>query len=174
MTALAAEQDAALEPVRAAMLRRATAEAQAIIATARRDAAALLVAARRDAEAALARARADGAAQAAPLAAAERNRGRQTARETVLEAEHAIRGDVECRIRAAVLGLRRQAGYQDLRDRLTGACRAAAGPGAEVAEHPDGGVVARTPGVIVDCSLPRLADVAIGELGQQIAEVCAP
>jgi hypothetical protein len=173
MTALAGEQDAALEPVRAAMLRRTTAEAEQIIATARRDAAALLVAAGRDAEAALAQARADGAAQAAPLAAAERNRGRQTARETVLEAERAIRDEVEHRIRAAVLGLRRQPGYEDLRDRLTGVCREAAGPGAEVAEHPAGGVVARAPGVIVDCSLPRLADLVIAELGHQIGKLCA-
>ena len=173
MTPLAGPQQAALEPVRAAMLRRATAEAETIIATARRDAAALLAAARRDAEAALGQARADGIAQAAPLAAAERNRGRRVARETLLAAERGIRDDAERRIRAAVLELRGQPGYGELRDRLTGLCRAAAGAGAEVAEHPAGGVVARAPGVLVDCSLPRLADLVIGQLGHQIRELCA-
>jgi len=157
MTSLADQQDAALQPVRAAMVRRATAEAEGIIAMARRDAAALLAAARRHAEAALAQARTDGLTQAAPVAAAERNRGRRPAREIVLETERAIRDEVEHRIRAAVPGLRRQPGYADLRDRLSGLCRAAAGPDAQIAEHPAGGVVARAPGVIVDCSLPQLA-----------------
>jgi hypothetical protein len=173
MTALAERQQDALEPVRAAMLRRATAEAEAIVATARRDAAALLTAARRDAEATLGRARADGIAQAAPLAAAERGRGRREARETLLAAERGIRDEAEDRIRAAVLAVRDQPGYAELRDRLAGLCRAAAGPGAEVTEHPAGGVVARAPGVLVDCSLPRLADVVIGKLGRQIRELCA-
>jgi vacuolar-type H+-ATPase subunit E/Vma4 len=169
---LLAEQQAALQPVRAAMLRRATAEAEAIIATARRDAAALLGAARRDAEAALGQARADGIAQAAPLAAAELSRGRHAARETLLEAERGIGDEVARRIRAAVLGLRGEPGYRELRDRLTGLCRAAAGPGAQVTEHPAGGVVANAPGVLVDCSLPRLADLVIGQLGPQIGELC--
>jgi len=174
MTAMAGRQDTALEPVRAAMLRRATTEAEAILAAAHRDATALLAAAHRDAQSALAQARTDGIAQAAPLAAAERDRGRRAARETFLEAERAVRGETERRMRAAVLGLRRQPGYADLRDRLSDLCRVAAGPAAEITEHPAGGVVARAPGVIVDCSLPRLADLVIGELGHQIGELCAP
>jgi len=174
MTALAERQQDALEPVRAAMLRRATAEAEVIIAAARRDAAALLATARQNAEAELAQARTDGIAQAAPLAAAERSRGRRAAREALLEAERGVRDEAERRIRAAVLGLRRRPGYADLRDRLSDLSRAAAGPGAKVTEHPAGGVVARAPGVIVDCSLPRLADLVIGELGPQIGELCAP
>jgi vacuolar-type H+-ATPase subunit E/Vma4 len=172
MTPLSRRQQAALEPVSAAMLRRATAEAEAIIAAARRDAAALLAAARRDAEAALGQARADGLARAAPLAAAERSRGRRAARETLLAAEGGLRHETERRIRAAVLGLRDQPGYGELRDRLTALSRAAAGPGAVVSEHPAGGVVARAPGVFVDCSLPRLADRVIGDLSPQISELC--
>jgi vacuolar-type H+-ATPase subunit E/Vma4 len=174
MTPLAGRQQAALEPVTAAMLRRATAEAEAIIAIARQDAAALLAAARRDAEATLGQARADGIAQAAPLAAAERSRGRRVERETVLAAERGLRHEAERRIRAAVLGLRDQPGYDELRDRLTALSRTAAGPGAVVSEHAAGGVVARAPGVFVDCSLPRLADRVIGDLGPQISELCTP
>jgi vacuolar-type H+-ATPase subunit E/Vma4 len=171
---LAAEQQAALDPVRAAMRRRATAEAEAIVATARQDAAALLAQARRDAESALTEARVDGAAQAAPLAAAERNRGRREAREALLAAERAVRDEAERRIRVAVLGLRGQPGYGELAGRLAVLARAAAGPGAEVSEHPAGGVVARAPGVLVDCSLPRLAERVIDALGPQIREFCAP
>ena len=156
MTPLAGRQQAAVEPVSAAMLRRATAEAEAIMAAARRDAAALLAAARRDAEAALGQARADGIAQAAPLAA-----------------ERGLHHQAERRIRAAVVGLRDQPGYGELRDRLTALSRTAAGPGAAVSEHPAGGVVAHVPGVFVDCSLPRLADRVIGDLGPRISELCA-
>jgi len=173
MTPLAGRQQAAVEPVSAAMLRRATAEAEAIMAAARRDAAALLAAARRDAEAALGQARADGIAQAAPLAAAERSRGRRIARETLLAAERGLHHQAERRIRAAVVGLRDQPGYGELRDRLTALSRTAAGPGAAVSEHPAGGVVAHAPGVFVDCSLPRLADRVIGDLGPRISELCA-
>ena len=173
MTTLARRQQNALEPVSAAMLSRASAEAEAITAAARRDAAALLAAARRDADAGLRQARADGKAQAAPLAAAERSRGRRAARETLLAGERGVRDEAERRIRDAVLRLRGQPGYGELRGRLAGLCRSAAGPGAQVEEHPAGGVVGRAPGILVDCSLPRLADVVIGRLGEQIRELCA-
>ena len=168
---LLSEQQAALAPVRAAMLRRARAEAEAIVTGARRDVAALLTQARRDAESAVGQARADGIAQAAPLAAAERSRGRRAASEILLAAERGIRDEAERRIRAAVLGLRDQPGYGDLRDRLTRLARAAAGPDAVVTDHPAGGVVAHAPGIFVDCSLPRLADRVTGELGPRIREL---
>lgn len=171
---LAAEQQAALEPVRAAMLRRATAEAQAITATAHQRATALLAAARHDGEAALRRARADGMALAAPLAAGERARARRTARAALLAVERSIRTEAESRIRAAILSLPGQPGYGELRDRLAALARAAAGPGAVVRDHPGGGVIAHAPGVLVDCSLPRLAERLIDALAPQITELCAP
>ena len=171
---LAAEQHAALEPVRAAMLRRAAAEADAIRATAGQQAAALLAAARRDAETALRRARADGMALAAPLAADEQARGRRAARAALLAAERGIRDEAERRIRAAILGLPDEPGYAELRDRLAVLAQAAAGPGAVVRDHPEGGVIAHAPGVLVDCSLPRLAERVIAALGPRITELCAP
>jgi hypothetical protein len=170
---LRAEQQAALEPVRSTMLHRAAAEADAIIATARRDASALLAAARRDAEATLRRARADGLALAAPLAAAEQARGRRAARTELLGAEHGIRNEAEDRIRAAILALPGQPGYGELRDRLAALALAAAGPGAVISDHPGGGVIARAPGVLVDCSLPRLAERAIAVLAPEIGKLCA-
>jgi hypothetical protein len=170
---LTAEQQAALAPVRAAMLRRAAAEAEAITATARRDAAALLAAMRRDAKAALGQARSDGISLAAPLATAEQGRGRRAARAALLGAERSIRTEAEGRIRAAILSLPGQPGYDELRDRLAALARAAAGPDALVTEHPGGGVIAHAPCVLVDCSLPRLAERVIDALGPQIREVCA-
>lgn len=170
---LRAEQQAAIEPVRAAMLRRATAEAEAIIATARRDASALLASSQLDARTTLDRARADGMALAAPLAAAERGRGRRAARAALLDREHSLRDEAENRIRGAILSLPGHPGYGELRDRLAALALAAAGPGAVVSDHPRGGVIARAPGVLVDCSLPRMAERVIAVLAPEIGKLCA-
>ena len=170
---LLSEQQAALEPVRAAMQRHAAAEAESITATARHDAAALLAGARQEGESAQARAREDGMALAAPLAAAERSRGRRAARAILLAARRGLQDETESRIRAAILSLPDQPGYGELRDRLAALARAVAGPGAVVSEHPRGGVIARAPGVLVDCSLPRLAERVILALAPQIRECCA-
>ena len=52
--------------------------------------------------------------------------------------------------------------------------RAGCWPWAVVSEHPDGGVIARAGGVVVDCSLPRLADEAIAALAARIDLICGP
>ncbi|HUZ51455.1 MAG TPA: hypothetical protein VMU94_02850 [Streptosporangiaceae bacterium] len=167
-----ATQDAALDPVRAAMLRRATERADRIVGQARDAVQALAAEARSHADAAVAQARSDGAAQARPVAAAELNRSRRAARSVALGANLAANDEIAGRIRAAVVGLRDEQGYPELRDRLARAARRAAGPQAEVSEHPAGGVVARAGGVVVDCSLPRLADRAVAALGPRIAGLC--
>jgi hypothetical protein len=171
---LQAEQDAALEPVRATLLRNAEAQAHDILARAGDAARALVAQAHSDADAEVARARADGAAQARPVAAAELNRSRRAARSVALGAERSTRDELASRIRSAVCGLRDEPGYAGLRDRLAAMAARAAGPGAQVTEHPDGGVIARAGGVIVDCSLPRLADRAVAALGARIAGLCGP
>lgn len=170
---LAVHQDAALAPVRAAMLRQATERAERTVARASSAAEALIAQARHDAGAAVARARADGAAQAGPLAAAERNRSRRESRSVALTAERLTHDELAGQIRSAVCGLRDGPGYRELRDRLADLARRAAGPDAEVTEHPGGGVTARAAGVVVDCSLPRLADRAIEVLGPHIARLCS-
>lgn len=169
---LEAERQAALEPVRAAMLRQATQDAAAAVAAAKDAAAAMIAQAQADAEALVAQARVDGAAQAAPIAAAEVSQGRQAARSVTLGADLTIRNEVVRRIKAAVLGLRDGPDYPRLLERLSVLAASAAGPGAIVAEHPDGGVVAANRGVTVDCSLPRLADRAVAVLGARITAVC--
>ena len=120
----------------------------------------------------MAQARADGAEQARPVAAAELSRSRRAARSVALGANLVAHDEMAGRIRAAVLGLRDEPGYPELRDRLARAARQAAGPRAEVSEHPAGGVIARAGGVVVDCSLPRMADRAIEALGPRIAGLC--
>jgi len=170
---LATRQDAALAPARAVLARRAAERAERVVAEASRAADALVARARRDAEAAVEMARLEGAAQAGPLAAAERNRSRQENHSVVLAAELRIRDELAARIRSAVCGLRDGPGYSGLRDRLADFARQMAGPGAEVTEHPQGGVIAHGAGVVVDCSLPRLADRAIEVLGPQVARLCS-
>lgn len=169
---LAARQQAALEPVRAAMLRQATQDAAAAVASATDAAAALIAQAQRDADALVAQATADGAAQAAPVAAAELSRARQAARSIALRADLAVRDEVVRRIKAAVLALREGPDYPQLFERLGVLAASAAGPGAVVTAHPDGGVVATSGGVTVNCSLPRLADHAVTALDAQITALC--
>ncbi len=169
-----AGEDDALEPVRAALIRRADERAHDLLARADDAAQTLVAAARRDADAEIARARADGAAQARPVAAAELSRSRRAARSVALSADLRTHDEVAGRIMAAVRGLRDEPGYAELRDRLAAMAVRAAGPGAQVTEHPAGGVMARAGGVVVDCSLPRLADRAIAALGARIARLCAP
>jgi hypothetical protein len=171
---LGERQEQALAPVRAAMLRKASAEAAQIVAGARSAADALLEQARQDAAGMIRKAREEGQAQAAPLALAELNRGRREARAAALGAEQRARAELETRIGSAITGLKDEPGYPMLRDRLAMLALQAAGPGAAVSDAPGGGVVARAPGVLVDCSLPRLARRAIDALAPRIADLSAP
>jgi vacuolar-type H+-ATPase subunit E/Vma4 len=164
----------ALEPVRAWLLAAARAEAEHLVAEAAADAERLLEGARTETDAILAEARAQGAAEGSALAAAEQARGRRLARRLVLEAERRAYEELRARSHAAVRALRQDPGYPALRERLTRLARAAAGPGARVSEHPDGGVVAEAPGIRVDCTLDGLAERAIVALGGEVAELWAP
>lgn len=164
--------DAALQPVRDAMLQSAAERAEQALGRARAAADATVAAARREADAAIAAARASGIAEAEPAAAAELNRSRQAARSVALHAALGAHEQVAGRIRAAVLALRGQPDYPRLRDALAARASLAAGRGAQVTEHPQGGVIARAGGTVVDCSLPRLADRAVEVLGARICRLC--
>jgi vacuolar-type H+-ATPase subunit E/Vma4 len=164
----------ALAPVRTRMLRHATNQAAGILADARREADAIVARARRSAEAAVTQARAAGRLEAAVLAAAERSRGRSEARSVLLSARRAAHDELRSRVRAAVGGLRGEPGYDQLLDQLTRMTRLAAGPDATLTVPQDGGVVARSRSVVVDCSLPRLADLAVQALGPRVRELWTP
>lgn len=158
---------AALAPVRDAMLRHAHEQADEIVGQARQRAADAVAGARADADASVIHAREAGLAQAAPLAAAVRNQRRRDVRATVLAAQREAYQELRERVRAAVSALREEPGYDVLLERLRRSARQAAGPAATLTEDPAGGVVARGPGVVVDCSLPRLADAAVEALGAE-------
>lgn len=168
------EQAAALAPVRGYLLAGARAEADSILGQARSQADEILRQARRDAEEALRRAREEGEAQAAPAAAAERAQGREQARSIVLGARRQACEELRAQVLAAAAGLPDEPGYEQLMAGLSVLAERAAGPGATVTPHPAGGVVARSGRAIVDCSLPRLAGLAVGALGDEVSQLWTP
>jgi vacuolar-type H+-ATPase subunit E/Vma4 len=169
-----AAQTAALAPVRTHLLRQARAEADRITEEARGTAAAILRQARSAADEAVALAFAQGRADATLAAAAERARGREQARSIVLGAQREAYEELCARVLAAADGIRDEPGYQALLSQLATMATRVAGPGATVTVQPDGGVVARSRDVVVDCTLPRLAGVAVDELGDQVRELWTP
>ena len=173
-TVAGGEQDAALAPVRAHLLRGARAEADRILGQARAQAAATLRQARRDAEESVRQARGQGEKAAAAAAAAERSRGREQARSIVLGTQRRAREELRARVLAAAGGLRDEPGYERLFAELTAMAARAVGPGATVTAHPAGGVVARSGRTVVDCSLPRLAGLAFDALGDEVRELWTP
>jgi len=167
-------QEEALGAVRAYLLRGARAEADRILEEARCQAAATLRQARHDAEKAVGQARTRGEAEIALAAAAERRRGREQARAIVLGARRQAREELSARVLTAAGGLRDEPCYEGLLARLTVMAARAAGPGATVTADQAGGVVARSGRAVVDCSLPRLAGLAVDALGDQVTELWTP
>jgi vacuolar-type H+-ATPase subunit H len=154
MTAL----DAALAPVRAALLGAARAEAQRVRADAEERAATVLADARNRAARMLADATRQGAADADSLLAGERARARRQARAVVLragrDAYEALRA--QARDAAARLG-----DDPVVRGRLVATARDGLGPGARVSDVDGGGVVAEVSGRRLDLSLAGFAARAV-------------
>jgi vacuolar-type H+-ATPase subunit E/Vma4 len=169
-----ADAAAALGPVHAHMLRRAAEQAGRILADARHEADAIISQGRLSAERAVSQAREAGRSEAAELAAAERSRGRSDARSVLLGARREMHEELRSRVRAAVGGLRDEPGYDQLLERLTGMARQAAGADAVLTAPAAGGVVARSADVLVDCSLPRLADLAVEALAVDVQALWTP
>ncbi len=168
------EVERALAPVRACLLHGAQADAGRILAEAREQADSILRQARRGAAETVEQARTRGAADGAAAAAAERSRARDEARSVVLGAQRAAYQDLRAQVLAAAGQLRTEPGYQELLRRLVAMATSAAGPDAAVTVQPEGGVVARSRDVVVDCTLPRLAGLAVDELGGQVRELWIP
>lgn len=171
MTASAAT---ALAPTRTRMMRDAADQVARILADARREADAITAQARREAEQTVSLARAAGRAQAMPQAAAVRRQAQSNARSAVLGAQSEAYDELRARVGAAVDGLRGEPGYDRLLEALTKMARLEAGPGAVVTACEDGGILARSPGVLVDCSLRRLADLAVDALDGEVRELWVP
>ena len=172
MTAM--PQEAALEPVRARLRHDAEDRAARLRAAARAEAAAIIEQAHRDAAAAMDAAVAGAAATAAPVSTAALRAARSAARSAVLGAQRQACDDLRSRVRAAVASLPDEPGYDQLIRQITQLAELAAGPAARLSPAPAGGVVVRAPGVVVDCSLDRLADLAVARLGAAIRDLWTP
>jgi vacuolar-type H+-ATPase subunit E/Vma4 len=98
---------------------------------------------------------------------------RQKARELRLEARQALLAHVRREARRAVLSLRDDPGYPRLLDRLGAAATAQLGPGAQIEVDPPGlgGVTGRAGPLVVDYTLPALADRALDDLGVELEEL---
>lgn len=173
MTATEATR-AALEPTRAHLRQAAAARADQIRADARRAADRIYAQARRAAAAALEQAQADGRADAAPLAAAELSRSRAAAAAALLRGQSEDYEELRRQVRDSISALPAEPGYDRIAGRLTRLAGLAAGPGAVVTAVPGGGCVAESPGVVVDCSLTRLANLAVEALGPDVRDLWTP
>lgn len=162
------ELDAALAPVRDALLAAARADAADVLGKARQAAAQERRAADEEAARILSRARRDGAADAAAALAAELAGARQQARAVVLAARREGYEQLRAAARAAVSRLAAEPGYPPLRARLADAVRQALGAGADITEAPGGGVRGAVPGRRLDLSLTGLADRAVDEYGARL------
>lgn len=165
------ERSAALEPVRAQLIRRARADADATLAAARIEAADQVAAARARAAAILDEARAQGAAQAAAETAVQRSSARRRARAVELDAERAVYAAVRDDVERGVLALRDAPDYRLLHAGLERRARELLGPHAHLAADPRGGVVATAPGRRADLSLPAIAARALDAIGEEVTRL---
>lgn len=162
--------DAALQPVRDALLAEARADAEATLHAARQDGHRVLMAAQREADAVLADARAQGSQDATSLLATERARSRRAARAIVLAAQQAAYD--ELREHAAV-AVRQLLSDPANRARLEALASRRLGDRVTVRSAPDGGLLAvASDGRSVDASIHALVDGALA--GLDLEQLWAP
>ncbi len=165
---------AAVEPVRAALLRAARQDADAVLAGAREQAAAVLDGARGRAEAILAEARRQGAADGAAAGAADLLRARRAARATALAARAEAYRELRRAVAARLEDLRGSPEYPRLRELLAERARRLLGAEVPVGEPPDGGVLAVAGDRRVDLGLTALADRALERAGARVEALWTP
>ncbi|WP_432193151.1 hypothetical protein [Streptomyces sp. bgisy027] len=175
MTTPAPQQTSdALSPVRAELLRAAHTEAEALLARAERDAAARVEQARVEARTILDAARRQGEADGADAARELLVRARREARSRTLSARREAYEELRREAAERVREMRRTDDHPSLRRRLEHRARVLLGPGAEMIEHADGGVVAQASGKRADLSLTALADRALDRLGGEARNLWEP
>lgn len=164
----------ALEPVRERLLRSARVDAAELLARTDRETEALLEGARAQAATILEDARRQGEADAAQGRAVELTRVRRTIRARELDIRRQAYEELGRSTAERVTGLRYRPDYPAMRDRLARRARQLLGPDCEVAEHPSGGIVARTSGRRADCTLDALAARALDRFGAETETLWAP
>lgn len=156
-----------LEAARDSLLADARAAAERVRSAAEADARDRVADARRRADELVEAARAEGAEQGRTEAAGDEAGARVRARGEVLAARHAAYDELRRAARDAVLGLRGEAGYKALLQRLAQAARCDLGADAAIEVDPAdaGGVRAARGSRRVDYTLPTLADRCFDDLG---------
>lgn len=163
---------AAVEPVRAALLRAARAAADRDVAAAQHDADDVLATATATVSAMHAAAAEAGRAEAAARNARVQAQARRDRRAAELRGQAAAYAQLRERVRAAVGAL--PVSHPQLRDRLAARARAELGPDARITDATDGGLLAEAPGRRLDLSLDALADLAVDALGAEVNRLWAP
>jgi len=162
---LSAAADAALEPVRVALLAAAADVARQAETQSNR----LREEARCAADRMIADARAAGEATATAALAVRLARSRREARRSALSAQHGLYEELRRRCRQAAASIAGTAEYELLRRRLVDRAREQLGMEADVVDSPDGGILASVGSRRVDLSLPALADRALARSGPEVA-----
>lgn len=165
--------NAALSPVREALMAAAHADARQAVQAAEHDAAAALAEARARAEDEVRAARRDGEAQAATALAGELGRARRHARSLVLAAQRATWEELRRAVCAAALALQEDPDWPSLREALRQWALEQLGPGAQVSEVP-GGVVAELGPRRVELNLASLALARLDARGPDVAGLWSP
>jgi vacuolar-type H+-ATPase subunit E/Vma4 len=171
---LPAANDAALDPVRKALLSAARDDAAAVLRKAEQQKEALLADARRTAAELLTTARSEGEAEATAIVAARMAQSRRDARRTVLAAQRELYDELRRRCRTAAIELAATPAYEGLRRHLAERAEEQLGADATVTDSPEGGVLASVGSRRLDLSLPTLAERALDRSGAEVAELWTP
>lgn len=162
MSGLAERTRLALEPVRAALLSAAEAEAEALTAAGEAETQELLEGARRQRDRVLREARERGEADGEMRVSAERAGVQREARRVVLAAQQTAYDELR---RQSVAAVRELLEVPAERARLTAVLRARLGAGAVVSGHPTGGLVGESDdGRVVDASADALVERTLANL----------
>jgi vacuolar-type H+-ATPase subunit E/Vma4 len=153
--------NAALAPLRAALVANARADADRVVTAARVRADQHVAAALTAAAARVAEARARAEADTASALAGEAARVRQQGRALLLAARRAVYDELRRRTHEAVRSLRDEPAYAGLRSAVENTGIARLGSGAISRESRDGGCIVEAPGMRIEATLDALADWAL-------------
>lgn len=160
-----------LEPLRRALLRRARADADAMLAEADAHADRVVADAREQAETLLAQAREQGELDAAEVLARERSRTERSARSVVLAAHRTAYESLRRAARDAGAALRHHPDYPAARAALAARAARDLGSGSAVHEVDRGGVVGVLGSRSVSYTLDGLADEVLDRIGPEVEEL---
>ena len=158
---------AALEPLRAELLRRARTAAAERLQRAAAEDAATISRAQQEAELVVEQARQAGVADVTVFLDQERARSRRQARAVVLGAHADALEQLRERSIAAVAGLTAEPEYPELHNRLVDYVRGQLGQDAAISDAATGGVIGTVPGRRLDCSFVALVEQVLVEWAAQ-------